>query len=246
VTRYLFIGAVDWCAVYKSAPPKYAPPQLYLGTSLYPAASEPKSGWITALDATSGRVVWRYHASAPVVSGVTATAGGLVFGGDLNGNLLAFDSREGKVLLQTNLGGPLAGGVITYSTGGHQFVAATAGNLSRGVFQTVGTPRVVVLTTGLAPGREPEKLAVARPTATEGSDEQEGKGIFVRVCSACHGTVGEGGPAGPPLMYERDRKSLDQIIALIKAPRAPMPQLFPKLLDDNDVRRVAAYVRTLP
>ena len=66
------------------------------------------------MDRNDGRVRWRFHAEAPVVSGVTPTAGGLIF----------------------------AGGVITYQVGGRQYVAATSGNVSRFIWGETGLPYV--------------------------------------------------------------------------------------------------------
>ena len=45
--------------------------------------SEKPSGWVTAIDGGTGEVRWKYHASDPIVAGVTVTSGGLVFTGDL-------------------------------------------------------------------------------------------------------------------------------------------------------------------
>jgi alcohol dehydrogenase (cytochrome c) len=61
------------------------------------------------------------------VAGVTATAGDVVFAGELTGDLVALDARTGEVLLRRELGGPAGGGVVTYSTGGVQNVAIVSG-----------------------------------------------------------------------------------------------------------------------
>jgi len=109
-------------------------------------------------------ILWKYHAAAPVVAGVTPTAGGLIFSGDLSGNLLALDARTGTELYKLNTGGAIAGGVITYETGGKQYVATTSGNVSRITFSsTSGSPKVVILTAGLAKD-EPRIVAVAEET----------------------------------------------------------------------------------
>jgi len=95
---------------------------------------------------------------------VTPTAGGLIFSGDLSGNLLALDARTGTELYKLNTGGAIAGGVITYETGGKQYVATTSGNVSRITFSsTSGSPKVVILTAGLAKD-EPRIVAVAEET----------------------------------------------------------------------------------
>ena len=57
--------------------------------------------------ASRGKVLWKYHSSQPMVAGITPTARGLVFTGDLQGNLLAFDAASGKILFQKKAGGPL-------------------------------------------------------------------------------------------------------------------------------------------
>jgi hypothetical protein len=45
----------------------------------------------------------------------------------LTGDLLALDARSGKVLLRRELGGPAAGGVITFNARGVQNVAIVSG-----------------------------------------------------------------------------------------------------------------------
>jgi alcohol dehydrogenase (cytochrome c) len=143
----LVVGSVDWCSVFSSGPVAYRPGELYSGGSYKQVPGAPK-GWITALDASGGKVKWRYEASAPVVAGVTATAGGVVFTGDLNGNFLVLDSYSGKLLHQYPTGGAIAGGVITYAIGGQQYIATTSGNVSRTTFGVLGFPSIVVMTLG--------------------------------------------------------------------------------------------------
>jgi alcohol dehydrogenase (cytochrome c) len=61
------------------------------------------------------------------VAGVTATAGDVIFAGELSGDLLALDARSGKVLVRLPLGGPAGGGVVTYRARGAQNVAVVSG-----------------------------------------------------------------------------------------------------------------------
>ncbi|HLT92122.1 MAG TPA: PQQ-binding-like beta-propeller repeat protein [Woeseiaceae bacterium] len=64
------------------------------------------------------------------LSGITPTAGGIVFFGDVGGTLYALDSRSGRRLWSTRLDGALGGGVISYVAGGRQRLAVAAGNVS--------------------------------------------------------------------------------------------------------------------
>jgi alcohol dehydrogenase (cytochrome c) len=42
-----------------------------------------------------------------MIAGVTATAGDVVFTGDLDGNFLVFDAGDGRKLYSFNTGGPM-------------------------------------------------------------------------------------------------------------------------------------------
>ena len=132
----LLVNAVDWCASVKladaatltgkrgSAWPGSGDPQHPFGRT------DPKEmwgGWLYAVDADTGKVRWKYKSPTPMLAAVTPTAGGVVFTGDLNGDALALDATNGSVLWRQPAGGALAGGVISYQTGGHQRVAVAAG-----------------------------------------------------------------------------------------------------------------------
>jgi alcohol dehydrogenase (cytochrome c) len=88
------------------------------------------SGWLYATDADNGKVKWRYHAAAPVLSGITPTKGGLVFAGDMNGNAFAFDAATGKQLWHVQLDSAPGGGLISYTVEGHQRIAIVSGTNS--------------------------------------------------------------------------------------------------------------------
>jgi alcohol dehydrogenase (cytochrome c) len=85
---------------------------------------------VMATDADTGQIKWRYHTTAPVLSGITPTKGGLVFAGDLGNHVWAFDAETGKILWQTELPGAPGGGVISYLADGKQLVAFVAGTRS--------------------------------------------------------------------------------------------------------------------
>jgi len=88
-------------------------------------------GLITALDPSSGKIVWQDEVPHQIEggSGVMATAGGLVFHGAPNGQLQAYDAKNGKLLWAFQTGAAVAGPVATYEAGGEQYVAVAAGVL---------------------------------------------------------------------------------------------------------------------
>ena len=65
-----------------------------------------------------------------MVAAVTTTSGGLVLSGELTGDFVAFDATSGGDLYRFNTGGPVGGGVITYATGGRQYIAVASGSPS--------------------------------------------------------------------------------------------------------------------
>ena len=255
-SRTIYVGAVDWCATYESGPAKYVRGGLYWATNVKATSADTGRGWLTAVDADGGAVRWRFRTPAPLVAGVTHTAGGLVLTGDLAGNLYAFDNATGKVAFQTNLRGAIAGGVMTYAVRGRQYVAATAGNIGRGTFGVLGSPTLVVLGLGTpAQAGAADSAAVADITlpdiatstaqnasAGRTADASAAGEKVYQVCAACHGTRGEGG-IGANL--QTSKLDLAGIIAYIKAPTGSMPKLYPSAVSDADVAAVAAYVMTL-
>ncbi len=96
---------------------------------LSPGATGQGTVWAVSVD--TGAVLWRKELRAGAMS-MVATAGGLVFGGDVAGNVTAYDDKTGAVLWQTNVGSPITGYPVTYSAGGKQYVAFLTG--SSGVY----------------------------------------------------------------------------------------------------------------
>ena len=118
-TNLLYVPAVDWCATFSSFEQvRYIPGKLYMGgkTDLDPPAKA--QGWLTAVDASTGAVKWKYRSPRPMVAAVTTTAGNLVLTGELTGDFVVFDARTGDVLYRFNTGGPVGGGIVTYAAGG--------------------------------------------------------------------------------------------------------------------------------
>ena len=83
-----------------------------------------------------------------MLAGVTPTAGELLLTGDLAGDFIAMDSKNGKVLYRFNTGGAVAGGISTYLAGGKQYVAVASGNSSRTTWATTGAATIFIFALG--------------------------------------------------------------------------------------------------
>ena len=141
-TNLIVIGEVDWCTTVtlQTDAKIRAVGQGQLWTGM--ATRNPYNilgvmdsyrqwaGWVYASDADTGAWRWRTKSNYPILSGVTPTAGGIVFFGDMGGNFYALDTATGQRRWGENLGGAIGGGVITYSAGGAQRLAVAAGYTS--------------------------------------------------------------------------------------------------------------------
>ncbi|MCU1262021.1 MAG: hypothetical protein JWO80_4906, partial [Bryobacterales bacterium] len=72
--------------------------------------------------------------------GLLSTAGGLLFSGELNGEFVALDARNGKPLWHFYTGQQITAQPVTYSVNSKQYVAiATASDIvSFGLFEPKG------------------------------------------------------------------------------------------------------------
>jgi alcohol dehydrogenase (cytochrome c) len=145
-TNLLYVPAVDWCTTFSSFEQvRYIPGKLYMGgtTDMDPPAKS--QGWLTAVDASTGAVKWKYRSPRPMVAAVTTTAGNLLLTGELTGDFVVFDARNGDVLYRFNTGGPVGGGIVTYAAGGRQYVAVASGSPSNfWVERNPGAPTIVI------------------------------------------------------------------------------------------------------
>lgn len=153
-TNTLYVGAVDWCTTVKVAPASKLEDKRGIPWTGSAVLKEPfgvmdplahRRGWLTAVDAQSGNVRWRYASKSPLVAGVTATAGGLVFAADLSGNVMAFDERDGTIRFRYATGQPIGGGIVTYLVNGKQYVAVASGLNAPDTWQVESTPATIVV-----------------------------------------------------------------------------------------------------
>ncbi len=106
-------------------------------------ASGGNLGEFLAMDISSGKVLWRHRTPSPSNTAALATAGGVVFGGDWDRHVYAYDAATGNILWQTRLVTSAQGFPITYLAKGKQYVAIPAG--------TGGGSWSTLIPTGLAP-----------------------------------------------------------------------------------------------
>jgi len=142
-------GATNW------PPPSYSPDTglLYVPTAetyamYYLSETDPRGAmglggkdeisvgsmgtYITAIDYKTGRTVWRHKFRAAPgnnrsASGLLTTAGKLLFGGDVSGNIVAFDPADGNILWHSTVG-QVTNAPQTYLADGRQYLLVGVGD----------------------------------------------------------------------------------------------------------------------
>ena len=84
-------------------------------------------GEFQALDIRTGETLWKHRRRAPYNTAALTTAGGLVFVGDWERYVFAYDAESGDQLWQSRLTQMANGYPITYAVDGKQYIAFGAG-----------------------------------------------------------------------------------------------------------------------
>jgi alcohol dehydrogenase (cytochrome c) len=134
LTNSLYVPYINNCLDMTAGTPGTAttPPKFEsrFGVPLPGTTSATLNG-IAKVDMKTGVITRWPSGPIPTNSAILATAGNLIFWGDINRRYRAIDADTGKVLWQTILGGPISNGNITYSVNGRQYIAVLTGaNLS--------------------------------------------------------------------------------------------------------------------
>ena len=85
------------------------------------------NGNIGRVDLKNRETQWTQQRRPYWSSSLLATAGGLVFGGDTNRRITAFDAASGRTLWELPLNNQPGGFPMTYMAGGKQYVAILTG-----------------------------------------------------------------------------------------------------------------------
>ena len=104
-------------------------------------ASGGNLGEFQAVDIRSGKTMWRHRTPSPINTAALTTAGGVVFAGDWDRHVYAYDASTGKVLWQTRLPTSAQGFPVTYLAKGKQYIAVPAG-IGGGSWSTLLTPEL--------------------------------------------------------------------------------------------------------
>jgi len=105
----------------------YPEGKLWLGGAFKVIADEEQWGNISAVDYNTGELRWKVKTEQPMIGGILATAGGLVFTGEGNGLFKALDAETGSVLWKFQAGAGVNAPPASYTVDGDQYIVVAAG-----------------------------------------------------------------------------------------------------------------------
>ena len=83
---------------------------------------------LAKINLSTGEILRFDLGRAPGNGAMLATAGGLVFHGDMNRRFRAFDAETGKQLWESILGGNISVSTISYAVNGKQYICVMTGD----------------------------------------------------------------------------------------------------------------------
>jgi mono/diheme cytochrome c family protein len=189
---------------------------------------------------------------------VLSTAGGLVFQGNSDGDLVAYDDATGERLWSSHVQTGILAPPVTYSINGEQHVAVTAGwgavtALFLGpIVNPDGTKRNVsrILAFKLGGDAElpalPELPAAPPPPDDFGSEAQvqAGAAHYMRICSVCHGIAAVSGGVLPDLRHSAfagDAEAWRSVVIEGALQDRGMVSFAP-IFSDDDAEAIRAFV----
>ncbi len=112
---------------YAVAHSPYPGGKLWLGGAFKVIGTEEQWGNISAVDYNTGKIRWQVKTPQPMIGGVLATASGLIFTGEGNGQFKAYDAETGATLWKFQAGAGVNAPPSSYSVDGKQYIVVGAG-----------------------------------------------------------------------------------------------------------------------
>ncbi len=215
-------------------------------------------GHLAAWDPVAQKEVWRYQHAGPWNGGVLATAGNLVFQGNIVGEFAAYSADKGERLWSFPTQTGITAGPVTYRIDGEQYVSVAVGwgtVMAMLAGPTVAplqmTNRSRVLTFRLGASEKlpepPAKTPLPLPDRPEqiASSEMVDRGhwVFANRCLFCHGYSAVSGGLVPDLRYSNEQTHAEWDAIVLGGSRSlnGMPS-FAGVVTPEQSQAVRAYI----
>jgi mono/diheme cytochrome c family protein len=226
-----------------------------------PGRAQVPETFLLAWDPINAKPVWSVKNETAGQSGILATAGDLVFSGNHNGEMVAYDAATGKRLWAGPTQARIVAAPAAYAVDGQQFIAVlaaapglppnqirtnprSANNSRLLVYRLGGTatlPDKLLLRSGEAIKIDPPLLTASAEAVATGDT------LYAQHCAECHGGTAVPGPGStaPDLRYSSiisvGRAAWDSIVLRGERVSHGMPSFGGKLSQPQG-RAILAYV----
>jgi alcohol dehydrogenase (cytochrome c) len=128
-SNVIYVQLLNLCIDLRARADRDAAPQFVynVDSNAKFASGKDKVGRIDAISVETGKTLFTYESRASNYAPILSTGGGLLFQGSMDRYLRALDADNGNILWQTRVASQAAGGTITYSVNGRQYIAIPAG-----------------------------------------------------------------------------------------------------------------------
>jgi len=132
-TGLWYTNANEFCNAVKVGPqdPKdiaFSQPYFaFAELSFVPPPGGKATSRLEAVDPLTGKKAWSIDYDLPGLGSVLATGGNLVFNGDTQGLVHAYDAADGKEVWSFNTGSGIRSGIISYAADGKQYLLVPSG-----------------------------------------------------------------------------------------------------------------------
>jgi alcohol dehydrogenase (cytochrome c) len=126
-TRMVYVPLTESCMRLGAEGFRLLTSGVGISRATHPASADGKPGRLQAIDVANRKLAWVTDLAAPPTTGLLSTAGGVVFAGDMEPTLKAFDDTTGELLWQTKLDDWPSSGIVTYKVENRQYVAVVVG-----------------------------------------------------------------------------------------------------------------------
>ncbi len=255
-TNLFVVPATKECGDFKSyaVQPVWKEGVSYRGGP--PVPRRKAVGLVTAVDISSGKVVWQKVLPYSGQGGALITSTGITFTSDLSGTLYALDTATGNTLWRYTTGSDDVAPISEYRIDGQEYlvtVVGQAGNqttpnlpLSKGsyvlAFRVGATSPVDNTNRGqTAPGLSGSGVAQTGSVPYTSAQVQAGKAQYAHSCAICHGEHLQGVSA-PALAGGAFGKSHLTVSAMRTIITKQMPLTAPGSLSPPQYSAVMAYL----
>ena len=218
----------------------------------------PSRGVLKAFDPITGETKWAVEQSYYWNGGVLGTAGGLVFQGDSQGRISAYDKSDGERLWYFDTHTSILAPPVTYAIDGVQYVSILTGGGGADLFGGANSTasfkygndgRLLTFKLGgdeTLPEPQLRPMAIPEQHGAEANLAQisAGEKKYNVYCAACHGMFARSGGSIPDLrMSFKERQELFDEIVMEGWLSGSGMAAFDDVLSRTDVDNIQSYVQ---